>query len=88
MTHRFNAVDKERDRETLHATTTLRKAMEGVEFNFFARGIGTWDDVTTARDEYIEAWEERRNFVLSEKNGYSPQALAAVIAEAEAANRA
>jgi hypothetical protein len=70
MTTRFNAIDKERDRETLHATSTLRKDMEQVEFNFFARGIGTWDDVVTARDTYWEAWENRRNFVLSEKHGY------------------
>lgn len=70
MTTRFNAVDKERDRETLHAAGTLRKEMEQVEYLFFSKGIGTWDDVVTARDEYLEAWETRRNFVLSEKYEY------------------
>lgn len=82
MTTRYNAMDKERDRDTLHATTTLRKDMEQVEYLFFAKGIGTWDDVATARDAYWEAWEARRNFIMADKFGYED--LDRVIEEYEA----
>lgn len=87
MTNRFKPQDVERDRETLHATTTLRKAMEQVEFNFFAKGFATWEDVVVARDEYIEAWEERRNFIMGEKYGMTRAQLQAAQDQFEEANQ-
>lgn len=83
MTHRFTAVDQTRNQETLFESTRLRKEMENIEFRFFSKGIGTWDDVVTARDEFLEAWEERRNFVLGEKYGMSREDLDEVISEYE-----
>lgn len=87
MTHRFKANDKVRDQETLFATSSLRKAMETMEFQFFAKGAVTWDDVVTARDEYLEAWEERRNFVLGDKYGISRADLEKAMVESEGANQ-
>lgn len=83
MTYRHKAVDEARHHETLFESTRLRKAMETTEFQFFAKGVGTWDDVVTARDDYLEAWENRRNFVLSEKYGYSQADLEKTLAEYE-----
>jgi hypothetical protein len=59
----------ERDQQTLQASRDLRKAMENIEYDFFKRGTATWDQVIAARDEYLVAWEDRRNFVLADKYG-------------------
>lgn len=59
--------DAERDRETLIAVREARGAMEAVEAAFFKEGTATVEDVDRVRDAYWKVWEERRNFVLSEK---------------------
>lgn len=59
--------DAERDRETLIAVREARGAMEAVEYAFFKEGSATVEDVDRVRDAYWTVWEERRNFVLSEK---------------------
>jgi len=59
--------DAERDRETLIAVREARGAMEAVEYAFFKEGTATVEDVDRVRDAYWKVWEERRNFVLSEK---------------------
>lgn len=59
--------DAERDRETLIAVREARGAMEAVEYAFFKEGSATVEDVERVRDAYLLVWEERRNFVLSEK---------------------
>lgn len=59
--------DAERDRATLIAVREARGAMEAVEYAFFKEGTATAEDVDRVRDAYLLVWEERRNFVLSEK---------------------
>lgn len=59
--------DTERDRETLMAVREARGAMEAVEYAYFKEGSASVEDVDRVRDAYLRVWEERRNFVLSEK---------------------
>ena len=59
--------DADRDRATLIAVREARGAMEAVEYAFFKEGTATPEDVDRVRDAYLVVWEERRNFVLSEK---------------------
>ena len=59
--------DEERDRATLIAVREARGAMEAVEWAYFKEGTASVEDVDRVRDAYLVVWEERRNFVLSEK---------------------
>ena len=59
--------DTERDHETLVAVREARGAMEAVEYAYFKEGTASVADVDRVRDAYLRVWEERRNFVLSEK---------------------
>ena len=70
--------DTERDRETLMAVREARGAMEAVEYAYFKEGSATVEDVDRVRDAYLQVWEERRNFVLSEK--FNAQDKAAALA--------
>lgn len=70
--------DAARDRETLIAVREARGAMEAVEYAYFAEGTATVEDVDRVRDAYLKVWEERRNFVLSEK--FNAQEKAAALA--------
>lgn len=64
---RYN--DEERDRATLIAVREARGAMEAVEYAYFKEGTASVEDVDRVRDTYQRVWEDRRNFVLSEKFG-------------------
>jgi acetyl-CoA acetyltransferase len=77
--HRYN--DTARDQETLAAVRGKRAAMEAIEKAFFQERSVAWVDVEKARDEYLVVWEERRNFVLSDKAGMTRQELAEAIGE-------
>ena len=70
--------DTERYRETLMAVREARGAMEAVEYAYFKEGSATVEDVDRVRDAYLQVWEERRNFVLSEK--FNAQDKAAALA--------
>lgn len=70
--------DAERDRETLIAVREARGAMEAVEYAYFKEGSASVEDVDRVRDTYLRVWEERRNFVLSEK--FNAQQKAAALA--------
>lgn len=70
--------DTERDRATLIAVREARGAMEAVEYAYFKEGSATVEDVDRVRDTYLRVWEERRNFVLSEK--FDAQQKAAALA--------
>lgn len=59
--------DEKRDRATLIAVREARGAMEAVEYAYFKEGTATVEDVDRVRGAYLKVWEERRNFVLSEK---------------------
>ena len=59
--------DTERDRATLMAVREARGAMDAIEHAYFKEGSATVEDVDRVRDAYFRVWEERRNFVLSEK---------------------
>lgn len=70
--------DTERDRTTLIAVREARGAMEAVEYAYFKEGSASIEDVDRVRDAYLRVWEERRNFVLSEK--FNAQDRAAALA--------
>lgn len=61
--------DTVRDKETLEAKNVAWKQMEQVEYDFYKRGVASREEVEEARDEYIETWEARRDFILGEKYG-------------------
>lgn len=62
-------MDTARDQETLVAVRTARASMEAIEYAYFKESSVPWSEVERLRDEYWDVWEERRNFVLSEKYG-------------------
>ena len=76
--------DTARDQETLAAVRKARASMDAMEYAFFKEGSVSWADVDKARDEYLEVWEERRNFVLGDKYGVDKATLDEVIDEYEA----
>lgn len=55
------------DQETLLAKNKAMGALEAVENAYYQDGTATWEDVEKARNDYFDAWEDRRDYVLNKK---------------------
>jgi hypothetical protein len=53
--------------DTQEALTLARQKLEEVENAYYFAGTATQQEVDDARDEYFDAWEERRDAVLEKK---------------------